>query len=106
MRRIAIFSAILLSTLSLAACGDGKEDHKTTETRMDDIDSLEGTISDDSINTDASMEEAPIDAEAPATKAVKSGGKEPEKAEEIKAVDSPTVEPAPAPEPKAAESGE
>ncbi len=52
--------------LALAACGSAKEDNQVTETRMDDIDSLEGTISDDAINLDASTDEAPVEA-APAT---------------------------------------
>jgi hypothetical protein len=53
---------IALSLLGLAACGSGGGDSKTTETRMDDIDSLEGTISDDPIATDAASDEAPIEA--------------------------------------------
>lgn len=60
------FASLTLALLALTACGGGKEDNQVTETRMDDIDSLEGTISDDAINVDASTDEAPVEA-APAT---------------------------------------
>jgi hypothetical protein len=56
---------LALMLFALAACGGNKEDNQVTETRMDDLDSLEGTISDDMINTDESTEEAPVEA-APA----------------------------------------
>lgn len=66
MRRLILSSALITSLALLAGCGGGnKEDNKITQTRMDDIDSLEGTISDDMINTDQSTDEAPVDA-APA----------------------------------------
>jgi hypothetical protein len=65
MRPNLFAPAILL--LALAACGGSKEDNQVTETRMDDIDSLEGTISDDAINMDASTDEAPVEAAPPAT---------------------------------------
>ena len=58
---------LLLSLLPLLqACGGSESDAKVTETRMDDLDSVEGTISDDMVNTDQSTDEAPIDAAAPA----------------------------------------
>lgn len=62
-------SAIMLFSLLplLQACGGSGNDSKTTETRMDDLDSVEGTISDDMVNTDQSTDEAPIDASAPDT---------------------------------------
>jgi hypothetical protein len=62
MRRI--FTTALLLTLPLIhACSGGKsEDSKVTQTRMDDIDNVEGTISDDMINTDESTETGPLDA--------------------------------------------
>ncbi len=50
----------------LTACGGNSEDNKVTETRMNDLDSVEGTISDDMINTDQSTDEAPVDAAPPA----------------------------------------
>ncbi len=65
MRPLFIVSALMLSTAMLSACGGSKEDSQVTETRMDDIDSLEGTISDDMINSDESTDEAPVEA-APA----------------------------------------
>ena len=51
-----------LALLTLTACGGSKEDSQVTETRMDDLDSLEGTISDDMINSDESTDEAPVEA--------------------------------------------
>jgi hypothetical protein len=66
MRPLLTISALILSTLALSACGGSKEDNQVTQTRMDDIDSLEGTISDDMINTDESTDEAPLDAAPPA----------------------------------------
>ncbi len=61
MRRALILSL----SLTLAACGGGDES-KVTETRMDDIDSLQGTISDEMANTDELNEQAMVEA-APAT---------------------------------------
>lgn len=55
-----------LALFALTACGGAKEDNQVTETRMDDLDSLEGTISDDMINTDESTDEAPVEAAPPA----------------------------------------
>lgn len=65
MRRFIVSTAIIASLTMLTACGGNTEDNQVTETRMDDLDSLEGTISDDMINTDESTDEAPVDA-APA----------------------------------------
>ena len=62
MRRALILSL----ALSLAACGRGDES-KVTETRMDDIDSLQGTISDEMVNTDELNEQAMVEAALPAT---------------------------------------
>jgi hypothetical protein len=87
---------LAIALLALTACGGSKEDNQVTETRMDDIDSLEGTISDDAINMDESTDEAPVEA-APAvtgepkakldkSQAKESGG--PDKAE-IKADEPP-----------------
>jgi hypothetical protein len=63
MRRV-LPALILLSTLS--ACdmigGGSAEDKQVTETRMDDLDSLEGTISDEMIDTDTVNDEAMIEA--------------------------------------------
>jgi ABC-type glycerol-3-phosphate transport system substrate-binding protein len=62
MRRALILSL----ALSLAACGGGDES-KVTETRMDDIDSLQGTISDEMVNTDELNEQAMVEAAPAAT---------------------------------------
>jgi hypothetical protein len=88
---------LTLALLVLTACGGSKEDNQVTETRMDDIDSLEGTISDDAINLDESTDEAPVEAasataDAPKAKLDKAQAKEaggPDKAE-IKADEPPT----------------
>jgi hypothetical protein len=87
MRFHLIVPAITL--LALTACGGSKEDNQVTETRMDDIDSLEGTISDDAINLDESTDEAPLEvapetSETPDAKLDKGQAKEtggPDKAE-------------------------
>ena len=60
--RIPYFMPALAVALLLSACGSSKEDNQVTETRMDNLDSLEGTISDDMINTDESTDEAPVEA--------------------------------------------
>lgn len=85
MRRLVLSSTVIASLALLCACGGGnKEDNQVTQTRMDDIDSLEGTISDDMINTDESTDEAPVDA-APAVDgkpAAKDDKKDEDKVEE------------------------
>jgi hypothetical protein len=67
MRRNILFSALITATALLQGCDSGgggiiggKED-KVTQVKMDDIDSIEGTISDEMINTDESTDEAPLD---------------------------------------------
>jgi hypothetical protein len=57
-------ASIIMLTLLLAACGGG-DDSKVTQTRMDDIDSLEGTISDEMPDTDALNEQPMIEAAPP-----------------------------------------
>ena len=57
---------ILSLALLLAACG-GSDESKVTETRMDDIDSLQGTISDEMVNTDELNEQAMVEAAPPAS---------------------------------------
>jgi hypothetical protein len=76
--------------LLVSACGSSKEDNQVTETRMDNLESLEGTISDDMINTDESTDVAPL-ATAPAVA-------EPDKAEAPKtdAAKAPPTETEPA----------
>ncbi len=63
--RLSILIPAVSTALLLSACGGSKEDNQVTETRMDDLDSLEGTISDDIMNSDESTDEAPTEA-APA----------------------------------------
>ncbi|MFN3618699.1 hypothetical protein [Sphingorhabdus sp.] len=58
---VPAFALLLLAS----ACGDSKEDNQVTETRMDNLDSLEGTISDDMINTDESTDGTPVEAISP-----------------------------------------
>lgn len=63
--RLSILIPAVATALLLSACGGSKEDDQVTETRMDDLDSLKGTISDDVINVDETTDEAPTEA-APA----------------------------------------
>ena len=56
--RFCNFTPALAMMLLLSACGGSKEDNQATETRMDNLDSLEGTISDDMINTDEVVDDA------------------------------------------------
>ncbi len=86
MRRFVLPSAIIMAFALLSACGGNKEDNQVTQTRMDDIDSLEGTISDDMINTDESTDEAPVEA-APVATGEKPKAKD-DKKEEPKAGDT------------------
>ncbi len=85
MRRLVLSAAIVMSLALLSACGGNKEDNQITETRMDDLDSLKGTISDDMINTDESTDEAPVEAAPPTESA---------KAKDDKKADDKTKEPA------------
>ncbi len=61
MRRLLPLSA-LSAVFILSACGSGGGESKMSETRMDDLESLNGTISDDMLNTDEATDEAPVDA--------------------------------------------
>jgi hypothetical protein len=49
MRRAVL--ALLILIPAMAACGGSGEDAKVTATRIDDLDSLEGTISDEMADT-------------------------------------------------------
>ena len=89
MRLSRLMPALALMLL-VSACGSSKEDNQVTETRMDNLESLKGTISDDMINTDESTDEAPLVA-APAVA-------EPDKAEvpKMDAAKAPPTETEPA----------
>ncbi|WP_395614641.1 hypothetical protein [Sphingorhabdus sp.] len=58
--RFCNFTPALAMMLLLSACGGSQEDNQATETRMDSLDSLEGTISDDMINTDEAVDDVPV----------------------------------------------
>jgi hypothetical protein len=87
MRRFILSAAIVPALALLSACTENTEDSNVTETRMDDLDSLEGTISDDMINTDQSTDEAPVDA-APVTAAPVEGEKTKAKLDKVQATES------------------
>lgn len=87
MRTNCIVAAIFI--LGLSACNNTKEDKKVTETRVDDLENLEGTISDDIIMTDTSTDEGPLEAAPPVE--VKEKAKSEEKPEENADVPSPEV---------------
>jgi hypothetical protein len=64
MRKI-ILTPFVCSALLLTACsnegeGDTKASGQVTQTRMDDIDKIEGTINDDMINVDESTDSAAL----------------------------------------------
>ena len=86
MRRVLICSL----ALSLAACG-GAGESTVTETRMDDIDSLQGTISDEMVNTDELNEQALVEA-APAATAKPKAKSEGDAKPEAKAAAAPASE--------------
>jgi hypothetical protein len=61
MRRPTWSIALTAPVLLLCACGSSSEDGKLAQSRMDDLESLKGTISDDMINTDEATDQAPLD---------------------------------------------
>ena len=70
--RNMLFPIYLLAIIFLQGCSDktsgtpSSEANKVTQTRMNDIDRLEGTISDELIITDYANDEALLDTEATA----------------------------------------
>ena len=63
MRRLLTVAALLILPMISACSNSGTEtteDSKVTETRMDDIDKIEGTISDEMIDTTESTQPAPL----------------------------------------------
>lgn len=103
MRRINIAVAFitLLGAPMLTGCDSGNivtggKDEKVTAVPMGDIDSAEGTISDEMINTDESTDEAPLDnspvaATAPPKKQ-DAASKNPDAAKLAKTPDKPVSE--------------
>ena len=91
--RLTIIAPAFAALLALSACGGSKEDNQVTETRMDDLESLKGTISDDMINTDESTDEAPVEA-TPASVGTGPAKTAPDKSTEPKTTgsDAPTTE--------------
>ena len=65
MTKIAkILRSVSAFTLALAACSGGEEAPEAdnvTETQMNDVDVIDGTISDDMIDIDSQKEEVPED---------------------------------------------
>jgi hypothetical protein len=91
MRRAVLALIVLLPALS--ACGGSVEDAKVTATRIDDLDSLEGTISDEMADT-GSLNEQPMIDGSPDSEA-KPGAKKADPKPLVKP--APMVEMAPAP---------
>ena len=87
--RFCNFTPALAMMLLLSACGSSKEDNQATETRMDNLDSLEGTISDDMINTDEAIDDVPVQSGADVSAPVASGDAAPAKTD---AADTAKVE--------------
>lgn len=58
---ITLFGAPMLTGCDSGNIVTGGKDEKVTAVPMGDIDSAEGTISDEMINTDESTDEAPLD---------------------------------------------
>jgi hypothetical protein len=87
--RFCHFTSALAMMLLLSACGSSKEDNQAAEMRMDTLDSLEGTISDDMINTDEAVDEMPVQSDAKVSAPVTSGDAAPTKTD---AVDTAKVE--------------
>jgi trehalose-6-phosphatase len=82
MRRIITFISLLASAAMLQGCSGEKgskagaagESNAVTQTRMDNIDSLQGTISDEMIITDDATDEAALEtADSAATDTGKPG---------------------------------
>jgi hypothetical protein len=77
--RFCNFTPALAMMLLLSACGGSTEDNQATETRMDNLDSLEGTISDDMINTDEAIDDVPVQPGADVSAPVATGDAAPAK---------------------------
>lgn len=88
-------TTIIALTLLLAACGSS-DDNKVTETRMDDIDSLEGTISDEMVNTDELNEQPLVEAGPPPGAKPKAKAESKDKSEQKAATPAPKLNADPA----------
>jgi outer membrane biosynthesis protein TonB len=107
MRSSIYFSLLALSSVSLAACsGEPAADSAVTETKMDSVDAIQGTISDEMIVTDDSSDQAPIADASEAPEEPVKGSAKPDKKEAAKPKPAPKpAEPVkPAPKPPADES--
>jgi hypothetical protein len=87
--RFCNFTPALALMLLLSACGGSTEDNQATETRMDNLDRLEGTISDDMINTDEAIDDVPVQSDADVSAPVASADAAPAKTD---AADTAKVE--------------
>jgi hypothetical protein len=97
---IAFALITLLGAPMLTGCDSGNivtggKDEKVTAVPMGDIDSAEGTISDEMINTDESTDEAPLDnspvAASAAPKKQDAASKKPDESKPEKTPDSSTL---------------
>lgn len=97
---------LVVSTALFAACSGGNsEDSKVTQTRLDDLDNIEGTISDEMVNTDESTDQPMIDnTPLPSSGAKPKADAAKEKKEAT--AEKPTSAPTPAPAATPAEGGE
>jgi hypothetical protein len=77
--RFCNLTPALALMLLLSACGSSKEDNQATETRMDTLDSLEGTISDDMINTDEAVDDVLVQSDGEVSAPVTTGDAAPTK---------------------------
>lgn len=86
---------LVVSTALLAACSGGNsEDSKVTQTRLDDLDNIEGTISDEMVNTDESTDQPMIDNTPLPSSGAKPKADSAKEKKETPA-EKPTAEPAP-----------
>lgn len=63
MRNMIKLAGISLITFSVTACSgnaDAPEANEVSETRMDDVDVIDGTISDDMVDVDSQASEDPV----------------------------------------------
>lgn len=83
MRR-ALFAPVLFA---LAACDSGGGNQQATATQIDDVQNVKGTITDEAINLDRAVDEAPIEI-APVTTTALPDDKPQPKPDSAKAADT------------------